>query len=67
MTKWGEQQGELDILVHAVAYAKREDLDGSFVDTSRDGFALAHGRVRVLARGARPRGAARTCTGAARS
>jgi len=31
----------LDILVHALAFAKREDLAGSFVDTSRDGFALA--------------------------
>ncbi|HEX5827018.1 MAG TPA: enoyl-ACP reductase [Candidatus Limnocylindrales bacterium] len=41
MDKWGETYGELDILVHAVAYAKREDLDGKFVDTSRDGFALA--------------------------
>ena len=41
MGKWHDQQGEIDILVHAVAYAKREDLDGSFVDTSRDGFALA--------------------------
>jgi enoyl-[acyl-carrier protein] reductase I len=41
MAKWAEAHGEIDILVHAVAYAKREDLDGSFVDTSRDGFALA--------------------------
>ena len=41
MAKWGEQQGDVDILVHAIAYAKREDLDGAFVDTSRDGFALA--------------------------
>jgi enoyl-[acyl-carrier protein] reductase I len=39
--RWGEAHGELDILVHALAFAKREDLDGSFVDTSRDGFALA--------------------------
>jgi len=31
----------LDILVHALAFAKREDLAGRFVDTSRDGFALA--------------------------
>ena len=38
---WREREGSLDILVHALAYAKREDLDGSFVDTSRDGFALA--------------------------
>ena len=41
MEKWAAIHGEIDILVHAVAYAKREDLDGSFVDTSRDGFALA--------------------------
>jgi enoyl-[acyl-carrier protein] reductase I len=41
MEKWAAVNGEIDILVHAVAYAKREDLDGSFVDTSRDGFALA--------------------------
>jgi enoyl-[acyl-carrier protein] reductase I len=39
--KWGKAHGELDILVHALAFAKREDLDGTFVDTSRDGFALA--------------------------
>ncbi|MDO5483795.1 MAG: SDR family oxidoreductase, partial [Desulfovibrionaceae bacterium] len=35
--KWGE----LDILVHSVAFANREDLNGRFVDTSRDGFKLA--------------------------
>jgi enoyl-[acyl-carrier protein] reductase I len=39
--KWAKAYGEVDVLVHAVAFAKREDLDGSFVDTSRDGFALA--------------------------
>jgi len=39
--RWGEAHGELDVLVHALAFAKREDLDGAFVDTSRDGFALA--------------------------
>ncbi len=39
--KWRAAHGELDILVHALAFARREDLDGSFVDTSRDGFALA--------------------------
>jgi enoyl-[acyl-carrier protein] reductase I len=38
---WGETHGSLDILVHALAYARREDLEGGFVDTSRDGFALA--------------------------
>jgi enoyl-[acyl-carrier protein] reductase I len=41
LARWGEAHGDLDILVHALAFAKREDLDGSFVDTSRDGFALA--------------------------
>ena len=34
-------EAKLDILVHALAFAKREDLEGSFVDTSREGFALA--------------------------
>jgi enoyl-[acyl-carrier protein] reductase I len=39
--RWREAEGRLDILVHALAYARREDLDGTFVDTSRDGFKLA--------------------------
>jgi enoyl-[acyl-carrier protein] reductase I len=39
--RWGESNDNLDILVHALAFAKREDLAGGFVDTSRDGFALA--------------------------
>jgi enoyl-[acyl-carrier protein] reductase I len=39
--RWGETHGSLDILVHALAFARREDLEGTFVDTSRDGFALA--------------------------
>jgi enoyl-[acyl-carrier protein] reductase I len=33
--------GQIDILVHSIAYAPREDLEGLFVDTSRDGFAAA--------------------------
>ncbi|MDY0258754.1 enoyl-ACP reductase FabI [Desulfovibrio sp.] len=36
-----EKWGDLDILVHSVAFANREDLSGRFVDTSRDGFKLA--------------------------
>lgn len=36
-----EKWGGLDILVHAVAFANREDLEGRFVDTPRDGFKLA--------------------------
>ena len=39
--KWRAAHGQLDILVHALAFARREDLDGAFVDTSREGFALA--------------------------
>ena len=33
--------GGIDILVHAVAFAKADDLEGRFADTSRDGFLLA--------------------------
>lgn len=33
--------GTVDILVHSVAFANQDDLKGRFVDTSRDGFALA--------------------------
>ncbi|MGZ8439127.1 MAG: enoyl-ACP reductase FabI [Candidatus Limnocylindrales bacterium] len=39
--RWAATHGSLDILVHALAFARREDLEGAFVDTSRDGFALA--------------------------
>jgi len=41
MGKWQKAYGEIDVLVHALAFAKREDLDGEFTATSRDGFALA--------------------------
>jgi enoyl-[acyl-carrier protein] reductase I len=43
-SRWRAAHGpeaRLDILVHALAFAKREDLEGSFVDTSREGFAQA--------------------------
>lgn len=33
--------GTIDILVHAVAYAEREDLTGRFLQTSRSGFKTA--------------------------
>jgi enoyl-[acyl-carrier protein] reductase I len=33
--------GGLDVLVHAVAYARPEDLGGRFVDTGREGFHTA--------------------------
>lgn len=33
--------GHLDFVVHAVAFAMREELDGEFVDTSREGYRIA--------------------------
>jgi enoyl-[acyl-carrier protein] reductase I len=33
-----ERYGKVDILVHSVAYARREDLDGRMVDVSREGL-----------------------------
>ena len=33
--------GHLDFLVHSIAFAKREELKGKFLDTSRDGYLLA--------------------------
>jgi enoyl-[acyl-carrier protein] reductase I len=41
MAKWSEAYGQVDILVHAVAFAPREDLEGSFTETTRSGFAVA--------------------------
>jgi enoyl-[acyl-carrier protein] reductase I len=51
--------GQLDILVHAVAYAPREALKGGFVEsTSRESFRIAHDvssySFTALARGAQP-------------
>ncbi len=36
-----DQWGQLDFLVHAVAFAERQDLKGRFADTSRAGFRTA--------------------------
>ncbi len=33
--------GRVDIVIHAVAYALREELKGRFIDTSRNGFHIA--------------------------
>ena len=56
--RWGEVHDSLDILVHALAFARREDLEGGFVDTSREGFAVALDvsaySLVALAREARP-------------
>ena len=35
--KWGG----IDVLIHAIAFANREDLEGRFVDTTRSGFSVA--------------------------
>ncbi|MFW6330187.1 MAG: enoyl-ACP reductase FabI [Gemmatimonadota bacterium] len=40
-TTIGSQWGGLDVLVHSVAYADRDDLGGRFSDTSRDGYLRA--------------------------
>jgi enoyl-[acyl-carrier protein] reductase I len=37
----GEEFGGLDFLVHSIAYAPREDLEGDFIETSRDGYRMA--------------------------
>jgi len=54
--------GGLDILIHAVAFANRDDLSGRFVDTNRAGFQLALDvsaySLVALVRGALPRMAA---------
>ena len=39
--RWQATNGGLDVLVHALAFARREDLDGAYLDTSREGFATA--------------------------
>jgi enoyl-[acyl-carrier protein] reductase I len=36
-----QEFGRLDTLVHCVAFARKEDLEGEFLNTSRDGFKLA--------------------------
>jgi len=40
--KIGEEFGHLDAVVHAVAFAKKEELEGDFYHTSKDGYMLAH-------------------------
>jgi enoyl-[acyl-carrier protein] reductase I len=57
-TALSHEFGALDTLVHSVAFAQKEDLEGEFVATSRDGFKLAHDisaySLVALARAARP-------------
>src|SRR5882724_8148634 len=50
--------GKLDVLLHSVAYAPKEALEGNFLDTSREAFRVAHDvsaySLVALARGAAP-------------
>ncbi|MEX2355402.1 MAG: enoyl-ACP reductase [Thermaerobacterales bacterium] len=50
--------GRLDFVIHAIAFANKDELEGEYVNTSRDGFSLAHDistySLVALARGARP-------------
>jgi enoyl-[acyl-carrier protein] reductase I len=39
--KAGEKFGNIDILVHAIAFANRDELNGPYYDTSREGFHMA--------------------------
>jgi enoyl-[acyl-carrier protein] reductase I len=39
--KLGESWGGLDVLVHSVAFANKDELKGSFLNTTREGFATA--------------------------
>ncbi|MEI5906550.1 enoyl-ACP reductase FabI [Bacillus spongiae] len=37
-----EKVGTIDGIAHCIAFAKKEELEGDFVDTSREGFLLSH-------------------------
>ena len=53
-----EKYGKLDVLVHSVAFAPAEELKNDFLETSREGFRMAHDisvySLIALARGAAP-------------
>lgn len=40
--QFGEKAGRLDLLLHSVAFAPKEALEGRFVDTTREAFRMAH-------------------------
>ena len=41
MKDFNEKYGEIDFIVHSIAFANREDLGGDFSNLSKDGFSLA--------------------------
>jgi len=53
-----ERYQKIDALVHSIAFAPADELKGAFLDTSRDGFRIAHDvsvySLIVLARAAAP-------------
>jgi len=53
-----EKFGKLDLLLHSVAFAPKEALEGRFVNTTRDAFKISHDisaySLVALARGAAP-------------
>jgi enoyl-[acyl-carrier protein] reductase I len=40
--EFGDRFGRLDALLHSVAFAPKEELEGDFINTSRDGFKVSH-------------------------
>jgi len=54
----GQKFGRLDLLLHSVAFAPKEALEGDFIGTSREAFRIAHDvsaySLVALARGAAP-------------
>jgi enoyl-[acyl-carrier protein] reductase I len=54
----GEKFGKLDLMLHSVAFAPKDALEGQFVNTSREAFRVAHDvsaySLVALARGAAP-------------
>jgi enoyl-[acyl-carrier protein] reductase I len=54
----GQRFGKLHLLLHSIAFAPREALEGEFVNTSREAFRMAHDvsaySLVALARGAAP-------------
>jgi enoyl-[acyl-carrier protein] reductase I len=54
----GEKFGKLNLLLHSVAFAPKESLEGEFINTSREAYRVAHDisaySLVALARGAAP-------------
>ena len=62
-----QEWGGLDIMIHAIAFANKEDLANPYVQTSRHGLSLGYGRERLFhGRAGAPCGAANGGNGAGR-